>query len=44
MTGTMSPRAAAAAERLAEETGAEPFRTKPFTPLDLLRLIESLSS
>jgi len=42
MTCPMSPHAAA--ERLAGETGADPFPTKPFSPLDLLRLLESLRS
>jgi CheY-like chemotaxis protein len=39
MTGPLSPRAAAAV-RLAEDTGADPFLTKPFRPLDLVRLLE----
>jgi CheY-like chemotaxis protein len=30
-------------ERLAEEAGADLFLTKPFSPLDLLRLVDSLS-
>jgi two-component system chemotaxis response regulator CheY len=29
-------------ERLAEEAGADLFLTKPFSPLDLLRLVDSL--
>ncbi len=30
-------------ERLAEEAGADLFLTKPFSPLDLLRLVDELS-
>jgi two-component system chemotaxis response regulator CheY len=30
-------------ERLAEEAGADLFLTKPFSPLDLLRLVDGLS-
>jgi CheY-like chemotaxis protein len=30
-------------ERLAEEAGADLFLTKPFSPLDLLRLVDRLS-
>ena len=29
-------------ERLAEEAGADLFLTKPFSPLDLLRLVDQL--
>jgi two-component system chemotaxis response regulator CheY len=30
-------------ERLAEEAGADLFLTKPFSPLELLRLVDRLS-
>jgi two-component system chemotaxis response regulator CheY len=33
-----------AVERQAEEAGADVFLTKPFSPLDLLRLVERLGS
>jgi CheY-like chemotaxis protein len=33
-----------AIERQAEEAGADLFLTKPFSPLDLLRLVDSLGS
>jgi CheY-like chemotaxis protein len=33
-----------AVERKAEEAGADLFLTKPFSPLDLLRLVDSLGS
>ena len=33
-----------AVEREAEEAGADLFLTKPFSPLDLLRLVDSLGS
>jgi two-component system chemotaxis response regulator CheY len=33
-----------AVERQAEEAGADLFLTKPFSPLDLLRLVDSLGS
>jgi CheY-like chemotaxis protein len=34
--------AGGAAERLAEEAGADLFLTKPFSPLELLRLVDNL--
>jgi two-component system chemotaxis response regulator CheY len=33
-----------AVERQAEEAGADLFLTKPFSPLDLLRLVDGLGS